>query len=297
MGACDSNASRLTQMQLSVRVHIGNRGELGRNDREQSLLRKSPTPFSFSLLEPRETPHPPHVAGQTNPREMADETLVESRTSFGSFSHLVDARVLRALADMGFAHPTLIQAKSIPLALENRDILARARTGSGKTAAYCVPMVQKILNAKPAVGAPLLVLCVWQGLNANVLLLKDASGGCNATRGLVLVPTKELAEQVTQHLKQLTVYLDQEVTSANAASGTTAHLQRYSSFQTFYRTKWTPNSPRTIMSEKPDVVVATPSRILSLLQSKVGTATGSVAFQANPPLDNLARVARVTGYR
>lgn len=88
---------------------------------------------------------------------MAEQTLVDSGTGFGSFSHLLDARILRALADMGFARPTLIQAKSIPLALENKDILARARTGSGKTAAYCIPLVQKILNAKPAVGARLLI--------------------------------------------------------------------------------------------------------------------------------------------
>ena len=91
---------------------------------------------------------------------MADETPAEPRITFGSFSHLLDARVLRALADMGFAHPTLIQAKSIPLALENKDILARARTGSGKTAAYCIPLIQKILNAKSAVGAPLPVLTI-----------------------------------------------------------------------------------------------------------------------------------------
>jgi len=100
---------------------------------------------------------------------MADESLVESGTSFGSFSHLLDARILRALADMGFAHPTLIQAKSIPLALENRDILARARTGSGKTAAYCVPLVQKILNVKPAVGAPLPAHLISRGLTTKVL--------------------------------------------------------------------------------------------------------------------------------
>lgn len=68
--------------------------------------------------------------------------------SFAAFSHLLDARILRALADMGFATPTPVQAKAIPLALECRDILARARTGSGKTAAYCVPIVQKIISAK-----------------------------------------------------------------------------------------------------------------------------------------------------
>jgi superfamily II DNA/RNA helicase len=79
---------------------------------------------------------------------MASPHLVDLKTSFSSFSHLLDARLLRALADMGFARPTLVQAKAIPLALEGRDILARARTGSGKTAAYCVPVVQKILSAK-----------------------------------------------------------------------------------------------------------------------------------------------------
>ena len=79
---------------------------------------------------------------------MAEPHLVEKKATFSSFSHLLDARILRSLADMGFARPTLVQAKAIPLALENRDILARARTGSGKTAAYCVPIVQKIISAK-----------------------------------------------------------------------------------------------------------------------------------------------------
>lgn len=79
---------------------------------------------------------------------MPDARLVDSKATFTSLSHILDARILRALADMGFARPTLVQTKAIPLALENRDILARARTGSGKTAAYCIPVVQKVLNAK-----------------------------------------------------------------------------------------------------------------------------------------------------
>ena len=79
---------------------------------------------------------------------MPDARLVDSKATFASFSHILDARLLRALADLGFAKATLVQSKAIPLALENRDILARARTGSGKTAAYCIPVVQKVLNAK-----------------------------------------------------------------------------------------------------------------------------------------------------
>lgn len=145
-------------------------GQFARSDREQSSCRKSPTLFSYtpSALPALLAFAPFSYCGANISWKMADESLVESRTSFSSFSHLLDARVLRALADMGFAHPTLIQAKSIPLALENKDILARARTGSGKTAAYCIPLVQKILNAKPAVGAPLSVRCISRGLTVDI---------------------------------------------------------------------------------------------------------------------------------
>lgn len=53
---------------------------------------------------------------------------------------------------MGWSRPTLIQEKAIPLALEGKDLLARARTGSGKTAAYALPMLQLLLHKK-AVGS------------------------------------------------------------------------------------------------------------------------------------------------
>ncbi|KAJ7509695.1 P-loop containing nucleoside triphosphate hydrolase protein [Mycena galericulata] len=157
---------------------------------------------------------------------MADPGLVDAKATFASFSNILDTRLLRALADMGFARPTLVQAKAIPLALESRDILARARTGSGKTAAYCVPVVQKILSAKSSAGAS------------------------QATRALILVPTRELSEQVSTYLKGLLAYCEDEIVLSNLASGTTTHLQR------------------TLLSDKPDIVIATPSRALALMQSK-----------------------------
>ena len=93
-------------------------------------------------------PGPLVVKNQTPIYNMVDTRLIDTRATFSSFSHLLDSRILRALADMGFARPTLVQMQAIPIALENRDILARARTGSGKTAAYCIPVLQKILSAK-----------------------------------------------------------------------------------------------------------------------------------------------------
>ncbi|KAJ3520785.1 hypothetical protein NM688_g9113 [Phlebia brevispora] len=164
---------------------------------------------------------------------MPDARLVDTKATFAAFSHVLDARLLRALADLGFARPTLVQTKAIPLALENKDILARAWTGSGKTAAYCIPLVQKVLNAKSG----------------------STGSSENATRALILVPTRELSEQVSAHLKGLLKYCDPEIAVANVCSGNTNHLQR------------------TVLADKPDIVIATPSRALSLLQSKVLSLT------------------------
>ncbi|KIO34106.1 hypothetical protein M407DRAFT_150778, partial [Tulasnella calospora MUT 4182] len=111
---------------------------------------------------------------------MPDANLVDDERSFESFSDILDTRILKALSDLGFARPTLIQSKGIPLALEGRDILARARTGSGKTAAYCIPVVQKILTSKTS---------------------SSSSQASQDVRALILVPTRELSEQVTYHIK------------------------------------------------------------------------------------------------
>ncbi|KAI0284764.1 P-loop containing nucleoside triphosphate hydrolase protein [Russula brevipes] len=159
----------------------------------------------------------------------SDQTTFEM---FASFAYLLSPLILRALADLGFSRPTLVQQKAIPLALENRDVLARARTGSGKTAAYCIPLVQKLLNAKadPA-------------LEGN-----DDSRQC--TRALILVPTRELAEQVLGHLKGLVKYCEGDISLVNVAGGVTAQLQR------------------VLLSDRPDIVVGTPSKVLALLQAK-----------------------------
>lgn len=160
-----------------------------------------------------------------------DTRLIDSKTNFSSFSHILDARILRALADLGFAKPTLVQTKAIPLALENKDILARARTGSGKTAAYCIPLVQKILSAKSVS-----VFC--HRIPAGIVRLRfltfvyddqlpsSSETITQVTRAVVLVPTRELSEQVTSHLRSLITYCDKEVSICNVCTGTATHLQR-----------------------------------------------------------------------
>src|SRR6266567_2056873 len=78
--------------------------------------------------------------------------------------------LLRAVAEEGYEQPTPIQQEAIPLALAGRDLIGSAQTGTGKTAAFMLPILQRLANA----------------------------GAHHVLRALILVPTRELAEQVLQ---------------------------------------------------------------------------------------------------
>ena len=93
-------------------------------------------------------------------------------TSFGLHPSL-----LQGLKDLGFTRPTAIQTDAIPQVMEGRDLLACAMTGSGKTAAFLLPILHKLI---------------------------DKSRG--TTRALVLTPTRELAAQIVEDLNDLAVH-------------------------------------------------------------------------------------------
>jgi ATP-dependent RNA helicase RhlE len=93
-------------------------------------------------------------------------------TSFGLHPDL-----LRGIKELGFTRPTPIQEQSIPPALEGKDVLACAMTGSGKTAAFLLPILHRLIGKRRG-----------------------------TTRALILTPTRELAAQIDQHLTQLAVH-------------------------------------------------------------------------------------------
>jgi len=165
---------------------------------------------------------------------------------FTSFDNIVDGRLLRSLAKQGFTHPTPVQNRIIPLSIsESRDIYARAKTGSGKTLSYGIPLVQKIINARKA-------------LTLNGQGYKDERW--LSTRALIIVPTRELAEQVTSHIQSLCEFLtDQDaIRIVNVAgSGPTAKGKASSD-----------KVQKMHLADRPDVVVATPSRALVHLRAK-----------------------------
>jgi ATP-dependent RNA helicase DDX27 len=111
-------------------------------------------------------------------------TLPSSNSKATSFLDMNLSRpILRALSSLSFEKPTPIQAAAIPVGLLGKDIVGAAVTGSGKTAAFFIPVLERLIH-------------------------KDKSKHAAATRCLVLVPTRELAIQCFEVGKKLGSHVD-----------------------------------------------------------------------------------------
>ncbi len=144
-----------------------------------------------------------------------------------SFSQLSLAPSLaRAVADMGYETMTPIQAQAIPVVLEGRDVMGAAQTGTGKTAAFSLPLIQRMLKHENASTSP----------------------ARHPVRALVLLPTRELADQVAQQVKAYAKYTN--IRSAVVFGGMDM-------------------KPQTIeLKAGVEILVATPGRLLDHIEAK-----------------------------
>jgi superfamily II DNA/RNA helicase len=109
--------------------------------------------------------------------DLSTPTVAPAPVRFDSMA--LDAKLLRAVVESGYTQMTPIQAKAIPLVLEGRDVMGAAQTGTGKTAAFTLPLLQKMLKHENS----------------------SASPARHPVRALVLAPTRELADQVANNAK------------------------------------------------------------------------------------------------
>jgi ATP-dependent RNA helicase RhlE len=120
---------------------------------------------------------------------------VSAITSFEEFN--LNRQLLNAVQDLGFTHPTEIQQKSIPVILSGQEVIGIAQTGTGKTAAYLLPVLMKIKYA--------------QGTEPRVV---------------ILAPTKELTIQLAEHATQLAKYTDLRILPIYGGVGLKAQLEK-----------------------------------------------------------------------
>jgi superfamily II DNA/RNA helicase len=102
-------------------------------------------------------------------------------SDYHDFDHFgLDARIVAAIKDMGYSTPTPIQSKAIPIVMQGKDVMGAAQTGTGKTAGFALPIIQRLLP------------------HANTSM----SPARHPVRALVLAPTRELADQVAENVKK-----------------------------------------------------------------------------------------------
>lgn len=140
---------------------------------------------------------------------------MEKKSLFIDFK--LNPQLQNAIKDCGFHECTPIQEKAIPLALAGNDIIGVAQTGTGKTAAYLIPLLFDLKYRKP-----------------------------DGLRGLILVPTRELASQVKQHCEQLSTYTDLEILSIVGGSSPKKDIER--------------------VNAGVDILISTPGRLLDVYQ-------------------------------
>ena len=132
--------------------------------------------------------------------------------------------IMKAVREQGYETPTPIQAQAIPAVLQGQDLLAGAQTGTGKTAAFTLPLLHRLSQS----AAP-----------------KSKFGG-KGVRALVLTPTRELAAQVEESIRQYGKYLDLSSTVVFGGVGMNPQIDR--------------------IKRGVDFLVATPGRLLDLQQ-------------------------------
>jgi ATP-dependent RNA helicase RhlE len=133
--------------------------------------------------------------------------------------------LLRGIKDLGFTRPTPIQTDAMPAALAGKDVLAAAATGSGKTAAFVLPILQRLMAKKRG-----------------------------TTRALILTPTRELAAQIDEHLRDLAMHTP--ISGAAIYGGVGMGPQEHA------------------FRSGVDVLVATPGRLLDHFQYRYATLSG-----------------------
>jgi ATP-dependent RNA helicase RhlE len=117
----------------------------------------------------------------TNKQKTFEVEVPVKNTAEETFGGLgIAPKILDVISKAGFKTPTSIQHKAIPVAVEGKDIIGIAQTGTGKTLAFGIPLVQQIISAP---GGP-------------------ASGG-KTGRGLIILPTRELALQVNESIQKI----------------------------------------------------------------------------------------------
>lgn len=137
--------------------------------------------------------------------------IFDSKTTFGDLG--LSSDLCKGIQDCGFEHPTHIQSQLIPEAVKGHDILGQSKTGTGKTAAFALPILERVQRDQPIAG-------------------------------LCLVPTRELAIQVTREFNELGAHTGLKMLAVYGGQKITVQAKK--------------------LEAKPNIIIGTPGRVMDM---------------------------------
>lgn len=159
----------------------------------------------------------------------AEDQIIQEETPQGTFKDFDLSTPLRAnIENKGYITPTPIQAESIPAILEGRDLVGSANTGTGKTAAFLIPIINQIFKDR----------------NKQSMPSADAKG----KRALIIAPTRELAAQINQEFREFSYGM--QLYSTIVIGGANMHRQI------------------SELRRNPHLVIGTPGRLKDLIEQR-----------------------------
>lgn len=219
--------------------HKRRRSEAAPSERvgRAGLAAASSSAASGSHSSSSKSAHIHERSGRSDPVSSASSGVKKS--SGGGFQSLgLSPPVFAGVMRMGFKVPTPIQRRSLPVALSGRDVVAMARTGSGKTAAFVIPMLERL-----------------RGHSSK------------SVRGVILSPTRELAQQTHKVARSMGKFTDLRIISLVGGESM--------------------NEQFAALASHPDVVIATPGRLMHLLMEVPGFTLKGVEYVVFDEADRL----------
>ncbi|KAK6203367.1 ATP-dependent RNA helicase DBP9 [Scheffersomyces amazonensis] len=178
----------------------------------------------------------------------ASQAYLDDSQTWDAFN--LDPRLVQAIDHLGFENPTLIQSSAIPLALEEkRDIIAKASTGSGKTGAYAIPIVHNLLVEYSQ---------------------HQKSAITHSIKSIILVPTRELSNQVHQFIEKLLIYsTNSKINILNLSSNLSDQVLN------------------SYLNNKPEIIISTPAKLIQTLEKNVNTNLIDLSTVKNLTIDEV----------
>ena len=200
-----------------------NKSEKKDDDNQINIDNK--TKKEISLIEEEENEE------EENPyfKDKFENALFAKGISFSNFN--LSKLIIKALSELEYYTPTKVQEKVIPIALNGHDIFVNSETGSGKTACFLLPIVQRIILSRSSKENK-------KNKNENSQIIQN--------QALIIVPTRELALQCNEMLKKLVKYID--LNYIFLCGGLSVE-----------------NQINQMKNKIPDIIITTPGRLLDLI--------------------------------